>query len=350
MSTPSSKNLINRDASLEDLWKQTLLFLSFVNAHRKWLIILPTLFGTLGLGIGLLLDGEQKKAEYVIAAEEESSAGWEGLLAQFGLDVGGSNPAGVFQGESLVRLFQTRTLIERSLLQKIAYRGDSVLLANAVFAYTKHARKKEFEAVVFKQDRTKQDALADSALYLAYKYVRKEMLSVSKPDKKQSFINVSCVHADGELAMALGGVLIKTVTDYYVESLTKKARQNLNVLKLEADSVQSVLDENLGISADLTDLNVNPLKQRLRVQQNRAMIDLQISVALYGELAKNLKLAEIGLRKQTPLIQIIESPRRPLETVGLKLWQYIVVGFVGGLALAAYLIRLQLARVKSQEE
>jgi uncharacterized protein involved in exopolysaccharide biosynthesis len=110
------------------------------------------------------------------------------------------------------------------------------------------------------------------------------------------------------------------------------------------------LDENLGTSADLTDLNVNPLKQRLRVQQNRAMIDLQISVALYGELAKNLKLAEIGLRKQTPLIQIIESPRRPLETVGLKLWQYIVVGFVGGLALAAYLIRLQLARVKSQEE
>jgi hypothetical protein len=349
MSTPSSKNLINRDASLEDLWKQTILFLSFVKVHRKWLIILPTLFGTIGLGIGVLLDGEQKKAEYVIAAEEESSAGWEGLLAQFGLDVGGSNPAGVFQGESLVRLFQTRTLIERSLLQKIAYRGDSVLLANAVFAYTKHASKKEFEAVAFKQDRTKQDALADSALYLAYKYVRKEMLSVSKPDKKQSFINVSCVHADGELAIALGGVLIKTVTDYYVESLTKKARQNLNVLKLEADSVQSVLDENLGTTADLTDLNVNPLKQRLRVQQNRAMIDLQISVALYGELAKNLKLAEIGLRKQTPLIQIIESPRRPLETVGLKLWQYIVVGIVGGLALAAYLIRLQIARLKSQE-
>jgi len=235
-------------------------------------------------------------------------------------------------------------------LQKIWFHGDSVLLAEAVFAQTKHAGKKVFQNVVFKANRANQDALADSALYLTYKYVRKELLSVSKPDKKQSFINVSCVHADGELAMALGGVLIKTVTDYYIESLTKKARQNLNVLRLEADSVQRVLDENLGTSADLTDLNVNPLKQRLRVRQNRAMIDLQISVALYGELAKNLKLAEIGLRKQTPLIQIIESPRHPLEPVGFKLWQYVMVGFVGGLGLAAYFIRLQMLRVKRQED
>jgi hypothetical protein len=331
-----SKNLLTKDASLAELGQQLKQLLTLVYTHRKGLLLFPLIFASLGLLAGFFLESDKKRAEYIIAAEEETSAGWEGLLAQFGLDVGGSNPAGVFQGESLVRLFQTRTLVERGLLNKVYFKGDSILLAEAIFKQSELAGKKAFAEVQFQSDRSLHNSVTDSALYLVYKHVKKDMLSVNKPDKKQSFINVSCVHRDGELAILLGGTLIKTVTDYYVESLTKKARQNLDVLRLESDSVQRILNENLEISASITDLNVNPLKQSLRVSQNRAMIELQISVALYGELAKNLKLAEIGLRKQTPLIQIIETPRFPLERVGFKFWQYLIGGFVLGVGFAIY--------------
>ncbi|MFN3530371.1 MAG: hypothetical protein ACK417_10670 [Bacteroidia bacterium] len=341
MDTKKPENVLQKDASMEELWRQFLQLLAFAGRHRKQLLLWPLVFGVLGLLAGVILSTNEKRAEYIIAAEEESSAGWEGLLAQFGLDVGGSNPAGVFQGESLVRLFQTRTLVERSLLQEVVLAGDTVILADALFAGTKMARKPIFKEVKFSADRRMHNSLTDSALYLLYKHVRKDLLRVSKPDKKQTFINVTSTHVNGELAVVLGGAIIETVTDYYIETLTKKARKNLDVLRLEADSVQRILDENLMMSAELSDLNVNPLKQTVRVSQNRSMIDLQISVALYGELAKNLKLAEIGLRKQTPLIQIIEKPAFPLERVGLRFWEYIFAGMAAGLGFGMYLIYLK---------
>ncbi|MDG1220801.1 MAG: hypothetical protein P8P01_05270, partial [Schleiferiaceae bacterium] len=53
-------------------------------------------------------------------------------------------------------------------------------------------------------------------------------------------------------------------------------------------------------------------------------------VALYGEIVKNQKLAEIGLRKQTPLIQVIERPAFPLDRNGLNWWQFMLVGAAFG--------------------
>lgn len=347
--TPSFSDAVGKtlhqDASLGDLGQLLVLLLAAARKRLLLVISLMLIGGIFGWLATFVLPPVKQKAAYMIAADEEgASPGWESLLAQFGLDVGGSNPAGVFQGESLVALFQTRSMIEGALLNKVPLKGDSVILAEAVFKETKHSRKPEFKDVKFATDREQQDDLADSALYLAYKYVQKSMLSVAKPEKKQTFIHVSCVHTDKELAMAMSSSMITTVTTFYIESLTKKARKNLDVLRNQADSVQMSLNENLAITAELGDENVNPWRQTARTGQNRAVIDLQISMAVFGELTKNLQLAEIGLRKQTPLIQIIESPVYPLEKVGIPAWQIIALGILLGLAVAFYWLYLRLRR------
>jgi uncharacterized protein involved in exopolysaccharide biosynthesis len=48
-------------------------------------------------------------------------------------------------------------------------------------------------------------------------------------------------------------------------------------------------------------------------------------------------LAEIGLRKQTPLIQIVEHPSFPLRRSGYKWWQWLLLGAAAGAAVGAYL-------------
>ncbi len=333
-------NSLNKDASVADILAQLNKLLGLIKTHWRPMVIYPVILGLLGLGVGLFLNNDKKKAEFIIAAEEEGASGMDGLLAQFGLDIGGSNPGGVFEGESLVRLFQIRSLIERSLLTEVNYHGKKLLLADLVWRDMKSAKASEFRLVKFKKVRSEQSSITDSALYLAYKHVIKEILVVDRPDKKQSFVTVSCSHRDGEVAILLSETMITTVTDYYIETLTKKARHNLNVLKLEADSVQRVLNKNLQNNAVISDMNLNPLMQKARVTQNRSMIDLQISISLYGEIIKNLKLAEISLRKQTPLIQVIERPNYPLENVGFKWWQFLLMGLGAGAALGGYMIYL----------
>ena len=93
------------------------------------LVLYQLLFGLLGLAVGLVLHTDKKKAEFIIAAEEQGASGMDGLLAQFGLDIGSSNPGGVFEGESLVRRFQLRSVVERSLVTEVEYVGQAGVVA-----------------------------------------------------------------------------------------------------------------------------------------------------------------------------------------------------------------------------
>ena len=331
------QQLRNRDASLGDILSQLSTFYLRVKTNWKLFVKCITVFGILGLVAGFLFQSNKKQATYIIAAEEEGPSGMEGLLAQFGLDAGGSNPGGVFEGESLVQLFKIRSMIERALLSEVIYDNKRLVIADLFWSDLRSSKNKIFEEVKFSTDRGLQNKISDSAVYLLYKYVKKELLSVSRPDKKQSFVTVSCTHENPDYAMIFTKSLIDNVTDFYTETITKKARYNLDILRREVDSVQRVLNDNLIKDAQYTDLNINPLMQAGRINQNRSKIDLQITVTLYGELIKSLKLAEVSLRKQTPLIQIIETPHYPLENSGLKWWHYLLSGIGLGLFIAFYL-------------
>jgi hypothetical protein len=332
----SQKPLTNTDASLGDILNQLSIYFFRVKTNWKIFVKCIIVFGILGFTVGLLFQSDKKKAAYIIAAEEEGPSGMEGLLAQFGLDAGGSNPGGVFEGESLVHLFKIRSMIERTLLSEVSYNNKKVVIADLFWNDLRSSKHKVFEKVKFCSDRSIQNNISDSAVYLLFKYVNKELLSVSRPDKKQSFVTVSCSHENPDYAMIFTKSLIDNVIDFYTETITKKARYNLDVLHREVDSVQKVLNNNLISDAQYTDLNINPLMQAGRINQNRSKIDLQITITLYGELIKSLKLAEVSLRKQTPLIQIIETPQYPLENVGLKWWHYLLAGVGLGFIIAFY--------------
>ena len=49
-----------------------------------------------------------------------------------------------------------------------------------------------------------------------------------------------------------------------------------------------------------------------RVPSVNRQVDVQANTAILTELVKNLELAKVDLRKETPLIQIIDTPILPL--------------------------------------
>jgi hypothetical protein len=330
-------NMLNQEASVSGLAGFFGHLLRLIKKNLGTLLVCLVLGGLVG-GLVSLLKPIKYRAEIVFAAEEEGANAFEGLMAQFGLDVGGANTGGVFQGEALIKVFQTRQMLERALLKKVFLNGDSVVLAQFLLPSTKYGKKSVFNAVKFNTDRSKQDRLTDSALYLMQQHVRSNLLSVSKPDKRQGIFHLSVTHNDPAFAKALSETLLNQVSEYYIEILTKKSRHNLSILQAESDSIKQVMNQNLSSNAIESDLNVNPLKQSLRVNQNRKMIDLQVSVALYGEIVKNLKLAEISLRKQTPLIQVIDNPTMPLDESGYEWWEWMLIGMLMGFILFGFFI------------
>ena len=308
---------------------------------RKWYILGFAIIGALLGGSMVFFKSTKQKAQYILAVEEVSAPAWASLLSQFGLDGAGNNPSGVFQGESLLTLFKTRAMVERALLHKVNYQGSDMLLAEVFFAEVKGSDSKVFEEVEFSEDRSKHSSISDSALFLTYAYVVDEVIQTEKPEKKQGFINLACIHRDGELAVLLSSALIETVTSFYIEVSTTKARTNLKVLTLESDSVQRELNDALIRAAVQTDLNFSPLRQTLRTESNRASVDAQLALSIYSEIVKNLKLAEIAVRKETPLITVIESPQFPLERVGFGFKELVIYGMLAGLFSGFFLVFFQ---------
>jgi hypothetical protein len=303
---------------------------------KTWLFC-SVLGALIGAGYGYM-HPQKFKATLLIAVEDDDSNGWQNLLQQFGIDVGGNNPGGIFKGESLVRLFTTRNQIERTLLQNVSFAdGAEDILANRLFQQSPLAKKPSLQGVNFHHKRSDFSPLEDSTLMLLYHYMVDEVIAVDKPERKLSLIQLTAVHQDKYLAEAITNELITQCSVYYVELLTKKARLNLDVLRRESDSVRYIMNEHLVNSAASTDLNINPNRASLRIDQNRSLVELQISVSLYGEIIKNLKLAEIGLRKQTPIIQIVDVPQFPLPKVGLIWWQWsLVFGLTGTLVFMLF--------------
>lgn len=316
---------LNGEMSSEEFAAWRVGLTARLRANTRALFLYILIGGALGFAASFVLP-QKHKAELMLAVDDDDNSGWESLLAQFGLDIGGLNPGGIFQGESLVQLLGTKYLVERTLLTEVEIQGKTEILANRLLPNTKWGRKRATRDVVFTTDRENFTALQDSTLMLLSRHMRRKVVSASKPDKKQSLIWVKATHQDKHFAKAFVETLVDNTAHYYVESITKKARANLAILNKEADSVETLLYDHMVASADAGDVNVNPIRQRLRVDQNRALVDLNVTVALYGEIVKNQKLAEIGLRKQTPLIQIIEEPHFPLERTGLLWWQWILAG------------------------
>lgn len=329
-------DLLLKGVSLETLKSASTLVADRLLKGWKFTLVAAAACSLLALS-GLVLVPTKHKAELLIAVEEGESSGWQNLLAQFGLDVGGLNPGGIFEGESLVKLFTTRYLVERTLLDKMqSPEGDSVLLANYLFPYTEMAQNEEIAEIRFTSDRSNYTELQDSVLLELKNHVVEDLLDVYKPDKKLSLIQIGVKHEDKYFAQALANVLVKNTLDFFLESITEKARGNLMVLRYQRDSAQKELNNALVANAKASDDVVNPLFQSGQISQYQTLVNLQVANALYVEIAKNLTLAEIGLRKQTPLIKVVERPDFPLEKTGFLWWEWMLIGAILGAALGVY--------------
>jgi len=131
--------------------------------------------------------------------------------------------------------------------------------------------------------------------------------------------------------------LVQTVNDFYVQTKTKKAFQNVQILQRQADSVRAILNSSINGVASAIDAapNANPEMSTLRVTSQKRQIDVQANTAIYSQMVQNLELAKISLRQEIPLIQIIDKPVLPLAKNKVKKITAIFIGIILGFVFAA---------------
>ena len=145
--------------------------------------------------------------------------------------------------------------------------------------------------------------------------------------------------------------LVREVSQFYVETKTKKSAANVAILQHQTDSVRNQLNRAIsGVAQSNDDVpNLNASRQILRSSGQQRQIDVQANTAILTELVKNLELSKLSLRKETPLIQVIDKPILPLpvERFG-KAKGILLGGFLAGFLLVIGLIGRRIFQGLSQ--
>jgi uncharacterized protein involved in exopolysaccharide biosynthesis len=85
--------------------------------------------------------------------------------------------------------------------------------------------------------------------------------------------------------------------------------------------------------------NLNPAYNVKKTPGTRRQVDVQANTAILTQLVAQLELSKVSLRKETPLVQLIDRPILPLgkEKVG-KLKSLFLGGFLAGFFTVIYLV------------
>jgi len=322
----------------------------------RWKIIL--LAAIIGAGLGVAYSYLKKpvyKAELSFALQDDNSSGGGGLgsalglASQFGIDLGGGGGGGAFSGDNLIELMKSRSMVENTLLSSLTVNGKKETLAELYASFNKFherwANVPKLKGVEFlpDSDRSKYTLQQDSILGDFYHRIIKSNLSVDKLDKKLSIITVKVSSKDELFSKFFTEILVRTVSDFYISTKTKRSSQNVNILQRQTDSVRRELNSAITGVATTSDVNPNPNPslQIIRVPSQRKQVDVQADIAILTELVKNLELSKMSLRKETPLIQIIDKPILPLEKDHIGMVLGIILGTVIGAFLAMIVLFFQ---------
>jgi hypothetical protein len=141
--------------------------------------------------------------------------------------------------------------------------------------------------------------------------------------------------------------LLKETSDFYIETKSKKSRLNVDILQHQADSIRAELNGAItGVAAASDNVyNLNPAYNVKKTPGTRRQVDVQANTAILTQLVAQLELSKVSLRKETPLVQLIDRPILPLEKEKLsRLKSLIIGGFLAGFLMVFYLIFVQIYR------
>lgn len=345
----------NDEISLKELIQKIQEWIAYLKT--QWKLIMG--IAALGAIIGFVYASFQKpsyQATTTFVLEEDKGGGGlggaMGLASSFGFDLGGGG-GGLFTSSNIIELMKSRLVVEKTLLNPVQVAGKEISLADYYIQINKlkegWAKKPALANINFPihADRTKFTLTQDSILQTISAGLTKNNLTIAQKDKKVSIISLT-VKSENELFSKLFcEQLLKETSDFYIETKSKKSRLNVDILQRQADSIRAELNGAItGVAAASDNVyNLNPAFNVKRTPSTRRQVDVQANTAILTQLVAQLELSKVSLRKETPLVQLIDRPILPLpkEKLG-RLKSLVLGGFLAGFLTVLYLVFGQLYR------
>lgn len=340
----------NDEISLKELIQKIQEWVAYLKTQWKLVIGIAALGAIIGFAYASFQKPTYQATSTFVLEEDKGGGGLGGamgLASSFGLDLGGAGAGGLFTSSNIIELMKSRLVVEKTLLNPVQVGGKEVSLADYYIQFNNlkedWAKKTALANISFptNTDRTKFSLVQDSVLQVISSDLTKENLVIAQKDKKVSIISMTVKTKNELFSKLFCEQLLKETSDFYIETKSKKARLNVEVLQHQADSIRAELNGAItGVAAASDNVyNLNPAFNVKRTPSTRRQVDVQANTAILTQLVAQLELSKVSLRKETPLVQLIDRPILPLEKEKLgRIKSFVLGGFLAGFLSVLYLV------------
>lgn len=335
----------NEEISIAELIQKAKSIWRYLLSQWKTIVIAGILGAVIGFLYALFHPVKYVSKLTFVLEESKSGSGLASIAGQFGIDLGGVAGGGIFSGDNILLFLKSESLIRETLftpynVNKITTLADKYAEVNKLkLVWSKDNEVGHIEFGKYSLDKLPRKE--DSLLQEITEEIIKEELSVSKPDKKASFVEVKAVMRDECLSKLFSERLVKIATQRYIQSKTKTKAANVQKLQDKADSLVAVLNNRTYTAASSQQrlVDINPALRTAPIAAEISLRDKTIAATLYAEVIKNLELSRTLLNQETPVIEMVDQSSLPLEKEKVGKFKGLLLGgILAGFLIVFYLL------------
>ncbi len=351
--------LQNNTVALTDIIASTKNFIKFTQSKLNLLGLLIILGGALGLVYYFITSPKYQATATFIVEEKSTGSGLAGMAGQLGFDISnltGGN-AGLFDGDNILEIIKSRSIIESVLLSKINVSDSANFKTLADLYYETSGLKNKLKgksndlANLNFSSINKGDAhtiLQDSVLFMMIEKINKDNLIVQRTNKKGSIISIITNSTNPLFSKLFSERLLNETSEMYIKIKVGNLSSNITRLQNKADSLQALLNRTSYQSAALNTFDANEAYKSSAVPEEMSQRDKLVLNTLYAEVVKNVEILRISLINQKPIIQVLDLPKFPLVNQQKSFLIIELFGLITGLVIGLlYLLLVYTGNNKS---
>lgn len=293
------------------------------------------------------------RSSFMLNESGGDNTGISAILGQFGI----ATPGQSVSLQKIIEIAKTRIISEKVFLAKETVNGKEDFLGNHIIQVLDRHNGWSDNGLINSSDPLKTFRFTQSELSkfsdienMALKKLHSIFLKKLETsfNEKTGIMELSTIYADQDLSYVLGNKLFDELSQFYVKKTTERQQETYNKLKAKVDSIRNLMNRKDYTLANLKDGFRNTWTFEDVVPQAQTDRDVRMLSLVYSEAIKNLEIASFTLQNQTPFIQALDLPIKPLEKRRIS-WSLTILKSLGLTFLLAglYILLRKLIRENS---
>ncbi|MEP7237467.1 MAG: hypothetical protein ABI685_06375 [Ferruginibacter sp.] len=231
---------------------------------------------------------------------------------------------------NIVELATSRRTREAVAMEKIPSMQNKTVSELMIEEHNKHTGFMQNQPIVTPKDSLNKINIASNLLKGAF----------SAKINKNGILELYFTNSNEQLVREVSYIYIDKLSEFYIDLKKKKAQIDYEFAIQKADSLLAVLNvlDKRAIALDETTFFTNEELKRYNIPKLNLAQDKQTVQSQYYYAVNNRESAAYRLQKETPIIEPLDRPEPPYDTVEKSKMMYLIVGLFLGAFIGIILV------------